>query len=78
MWQIIGTISDCLPLKENLKEQIYLDINSTTQRCPIKMIKTSLIEDFFHLPPVLKKFTSLIGYSGACDTALLSTVQLRS
>jgi hypothetical protein len=36
-------------LRENLKEKIYLYANSTTQRCPKKIIKTFLIEDFFHL-----------------------------
>ncbi len=51
-WQTIGTISDCWPLKVNLKEKIYLYVNSTTQRCPSKISKTFLIEDFFHLPPV--------------------------
>ncbi len=35
----------------NLKENIYLYVNSTTQRCK-KVKKTFLIEDFFHLPPV--------------------------
>ncbi len=28
------------------------DVNSTAQRCPNKIIKVFLIEDFFHLPPV--------------------------
>jgi hypothetical protein len=32
-WQIMGTISDCLHLKVNLKEKIYLFVNSTTHRC---------------------------------------------
>ncbi len=27
-------------------------VNSTIQRCPNKIIKIFLIEDFFHLPPV--------------------------
>ncbi len=40
--QIIWTIPDCLHLKVNSKEKI----------CPIKTIKTFLIEDFVHLPPV--------------------------
>ncbi len=52
-WQIMGTISDCLHLKVNLKEEVYLHVNSTNQRYPNKIIKTFLIEDFFHLPPVL-------------------------
>jgi hypothetical protein len=36
----------------NLKEKIYLNDNSTTQRCPTEIIKTFLIEDFFRLPTV--------------------------
>ncbi len=52
-WQIMGTISDCLHLKVNLKEEVYLHVNSTNQRYPNKIIKPFLIEDFFHLPPVL-------------------------
>ncbi len=36
----------------NLKAKIYLYVNSSTQRCPNKIIKTFLIKDFFHLPPV--------------------------
>ncbi len=44
---ILGTISDCLHLKVNLKKK---NVNSTTQRCPNNIFKTFLIEDFFHLP----------------------------
>ncbi len=47
-WQIMLAISDCLHLKVNLKKKIYL--NSIIHRCPNKIFKTSLIEDFFHLP----------------------------
>jgi hypothetical protein len=47
-----GKISGCRLLKENLKAKIYIYVNSTTQRCPNKIIKIFLIEDFFHLPPV--------------------------
>jgi hypothetical protein len=36
----------------NLKEKMYLYANSTIQRCSNKIIKTFLIEDFVHLPPV--------------------------
>ncbi len=36
----------------NLKENVYIYFNSTTQRCPNKIIKTFEIEDFFYLPPV--------------------------
>jgi hypothetical protein len=49
-WQIMGTIPDCCHLKLNLKEKVYIYVNVTTQRCPNKIIKTFLIEDFFHLP----------------------------
>jgi hypothetical protein len=35
----------------DLKEKFYLFANSTTQRCPKEIMKTFLIEDFFHLPP---------------------------
>jgi hypothetical protein len=49
-WQIIGIVSDCLHLQVNLKENNFLYVNSTTQRCPNKIIKTFLIVDFFHLP----------------------------
>jgi hypothetical protein len=31
--EIMGTISDCLHLKVNLKAKIYLYVNSTTQKC---------------------------------------------
>ncbi len=51
-WQIIGTISDCWHLKMNLKENIYMYVNSTTQRCSKKIIKTFLTEDLFPLPLV--------------------------
>ncbi len=43
-WQKIETA--CLHLKVNLKEKNYLYVNSTTQRCLNKIIKTFLIEDF--------------------------------
>jgi hypothetical protein len=46
------TISGCRNLKLNLKAKIYIYVNSTTQRCPNKIIKIFLLEDFFHLPPV--------------------------
>ena len=48
MWLISG----CRYLKVNLKAKMYICVNSTTQRCPNKIIKTFWIEDFFHLPPV--------------------------
>ncbi len=51
-WQIIGTISGCRHLRVNLKAKIYIYVSSTTQRWPNKIKQNSLIEDFFHLPPV--------------------------
>ena len=51
-WQIMATISGCRHLKVNLKAKIYIYVNSTTQRCPNKIIKIFLLEGFFHLPPV--------------------------
>jgi hypothetical protein len=41
-------------LKVNLKEKTHLFVNSTTNRCLNKTIKTFLIEDFFHFPPLSK------------------------
>jgi hypothetical protein len=48
----MGTISSSRYLKVNLKAKIYIYVNSTIQRCPNKIIKNVLIEDFFHLLPV--------------------------
>jgi hypothetical protein len=45
----MGTISGCRHLKLNLKAKIYIYVNSTTQRCPNKIIKIFQLED---LPPV--------------------------
>jgi hypothetical protein len=50
--KIIATISGCRHLKVNLKAKIYIYVNSTTQRCPNKIIQIFLLEGFFHLPPV--------------------------
>ncbi len=44
-WQIMGT--GCRHLKVNLKAKIYIYVNSPAQRCPNKIIKIFLIEDFF-------------------------------
>jgi hypothetical protein len=41
-----GTISGCRHLKVNLKAKIYIYVNSSTQRCPNKIINFFLIEDF--------------------------------
>jgi hypothetical protein len=49
----MGLISGCRYLKVNLKAEMDIYVNSTIQRCPNKIIKIFLIEDFFHLPPVL-------------------------
>jgi hypothetical protein len=48
----MATISGFRHLKVNLKAKIYIYVNSTTQRCPNKIIKIFLLEGFFHLPPV--------------------------
>ncbi len=53
--QIMGTISESWQLQMNLKEKVYLYVNSTTQRCPKEIIlkkETFMLEVFFHLPPV--------------------------
>ncbi len=47
----MGTMSDYWQLKVKLEEKIHLH-KFITQRCPNKLKKTFLIEDFFHLPPV--------------------------
>jgi hypothetical protein len=47
----MGTILDCLHLKVTLKEKNYPYVNSTTQRCSNKIIKTFLLK-IFYLPPV--------------------------
>jgi hypothetical protein len=39
-------------IKVNLNSKMQIYVNSTFQRCPNKIIKIFLIEDFFHLPPV--------------------------
>jgi hypothetical protein len=49
----MGTISGCRFLKVNLKAKICIYVNSTIQSYPNKIVKIFLIEDFFHLPPVL-------------------------
>ena len=36
----------------NLKAKMFLLVNYTSQRCSNKIIKTFMIEDFLHLPPV--------------------------
>jgi hypothetical protein len=48
----MATISGCRHLKVNLKAKIDIYLNSTTQRCPSKIIKNFWLEGFFHLPPV--------------------------
>ena len=51
-WQIMRTVSGCRHFKVILKAKMYIYENSTTLRCPNKIIKIFLLEDFFHLPPV--------------------------
>ena len=43
----MGTISGCRHMKVNLKAKNYIYVFSTTQ-----IMKISMIDDFFHLPPV--------------------------
>jgi hypothetical protein len=45
----MATISGCKYHKVNLKAKIYIYVNSTTQRCPNKIIKIFLLEGFFHV-----------------------------
>ncbi len=47
-WQTIGTTSDCW----QLEGKNYLSAKSTAQSCPKEIMKTFLIEDFFHWPPM--------------------------
>jgi hypothetical protein len=39
-------------MNQALQANIYIYVNSTTQRCPNKIIKIYVVEGFFHLPPV--------------------------
>jgi hypothetical protein len=48
----MATISGCRHLKVTSKAKVYIYVNSTTQRCPNKIIKIFLLEGFFHLPSV--------------------------
>ncbi len=48
----MGLISGCRYLKVNLKAKMFICVHSSIQRCPNKIIKIFLIEDFSHLPPV--------------------------
>jgi hypothetical protein len=48
----MGLILGCRYLKVNLKAKMYICVNSTIPRCPTKIIKIVLIEDFSHLPLV--------------------------
>ncbi len=55
VWHLPDHPAFSLPtaFKVNLKEKNYLYVNSTLQRCPNKIVKAFLIEDFLYLPPVL-------------------------
>jgi hypothetical protein len=44
----MATISGCRYIKVNLKAKIYIYVNSTTQRCPNKVIKIFLLEGGKH------------------------------
>ncbi len=54
-WLTMGTISGCRYLEVNMKAKNFIYVNSTIQRCPNKIIKIFLIEDFFicHPTPVV-------------------------
>jgi hypothetical protein len=70
-WQIMATISGCRHLKVNLKAKIYIYVNSTTQRCPYKIIKIFLLEGFFHLPPVSTTPVANLELQISSQTALM-------
>ncbi len=59
------TVSGCRHFKVNLKAKIYIYGNSTTQRCPNKIIKIFLLEDFFA--------TSVIDTGGKFATGIVDT-----
>jgi hypothetical protein len=71
----MGTISGCRHLKVNLEAKFFIYVNSTTQRCPNKIIKNCLLEDFFafatgvvdeYLREISKKFEiAVVVYSDA-------------
>jgi hypothetical protein len=42
----MATMSGCIHLKVNLKAKFYIYVNSTTQRCPNKIIKIFQLEGF--------------------------------
>jgi hypothetical protein len=56
----MGLMSGCRYLKVNLKAKIYLYVNSTIHRCPNKIIKIFLVEDFLDLPPVSVSLTPVV------------------
>jgi hypothetical protein len=57
----------------NLKAKIFIYVNSTIQRCPNKIIKIFLIEDFFHLPPV--SATSVVNLELPISPRLLEKIR---
>jgi hypothetical protein len=61
----MGTISGCRHLKVNLKAKIYVYVNSSTQRCPNKIIKNFLIKRFFPFA------TGVNNTGGALSTAYM-------
>ena len=60
---------------------MYICVTSTIQRCPNKIIKIFLIEDFFHLiceylREFSKKFETVqMGYSGAMGKVIVEKNQ---
>jgi hypothetical protein len=46
---------------------MYLYVNSITQRYPNKIIKTFLIEDFFHLPSVSTTLVVQLELGNLCE-----------
>jgi hypothetical protein len=66
----MGTTSYCLHLKVNVKKKFIfmLTLLPKARSVQTRYLKTFLIEDFFHLPPVsltLVVHLALIVYSGA-------------
>jgi hypothetical protein len=57
----------------NLEAKIYIYVNSTIQRCSNKFIKTFLIEDFFHLPPV--SATPVVNFELRISSRLLEKIR---
>ncbi len=50
---------------------MYICVNSTIQRCPNKIVKIFLIEDFSHLPPVTLSCEYLREFSKKFETVVM-------